>query len=192
MDGKRLLQHFVVTLVAVAVALLVYDHFRQPDIRAARQQTAALAAQTEDLHNQATALSEKASALESQVSEQRRKAAERKDKYLTASYRASGLADAGSFRTAVVEYYFTHGEFPASNEQARLQAPEEYGSRALRAMAISKGGVITLTYDARSGVDGGTIQLIPEAGHSGGPRWTCVTSDFAYIAETIPQCSYSE
>lgn len=183
MQSRNLLLQFVVTLAAVGVALLAYDYFRQPEIDAARQQTAALASQAQQLGDQATAL-------KNQVAEQRSKEEARKQKFLTASYRAEGLQVAASAKVAVVESYFNTGKLPSSNAEVGMSAPDEFQTQSLRSMRIGDGGVITLTYDAKSGVDGGIIQLVPDLDNTYNIQWKCTSPDFRDIAETIPQCSY--
>lgn len=196
MQLKLLLRQFAITLVAVGVALAAYDYLRQPDIEAMRVQTAHLVEsstkQAELLSKQAQSLSDQASALKEQVANEHRQAAERKEKSLIAFYRAEGLQLSGSAKVAVAEYYFSNGEFPSSNAELGLGAPEQFHGQSLRSMHLSEGGIITLTYDAKSGFDGGSIQLIPEVGATAGLQWKCVTTDFRDIAASIPQCGYEE
>lgn len=194
MRTKSLLQQFVVTLVAIGVALVAYDYLRQPDIDAMRAQTDALVQsstkQANILSQRAQSLSDQASALKEQVADEHREAAERKEKFLIASYRAEGLQAAGAAKAAIAEYYFSSGELPSSNAEIALAAAEQYRAQSLRSMGVSEHGVITLTYDVKSGVDGGTIQLIPNDSNPSRLQWKCVSADFRDIAATIPQCSY--
>lgn len=183
MQSKGLFQQFVVTLVAIGVALLAYYYFRQPQVEAARKQTAELADQAQELGEQATALKE-------QVAEEHRKAAQRKEKFLIASYRAEGLQAASSAKLAIIEHYFSTGKLASSNAQIGLPAPDEFRRQSLRNMAISAGGVIILTYDAKSGIEGGIIELRPDFSNAYNVQWHCVSPDFREIAETMPQCSY--
>lgn len=198
---KPLLLQFVVTLTAVGLALAAYDYYRRPDIAAARAQAAALQhqaaalanstkAQAQVLTRQAQALSDQASALKNEVSNEHRDAAAQKQRYLTASYRAEGLQVVGAAKTAVAEYLANTGRFPSSNKQIGLAAPDQFKGQSLRRMSISEGGVITLTYDAKSGVDGGIIRIIPDNADPSLLKWRCISPNFRDIALTIPQCSY--
>lgn len=208
MQSKRLLQQFVVTLVAIAVALAAYYFIRRPDIATRRAQTAELtrgaaalkqqsaallqssAEQADKLSQRAQALGNQASALRNEVAKQQRQATTRKEKFLAASFRAEGLQMGATAKLAIAEHYMATGKLASSNAQVGLPAPAQFKGRSVRSMRISEGGVITLTYDAKSGIDGGAIQLVPEHTLSSRLRWRCVSPDFHDIAETIPQCSY--
>jgi hypothetical protein len=49
--------------------------------------------------------------------------------------------------------------------------------------------VIVLEYDAKSGVAGGTIGLIPEV-RNGSVSWRCETPSYVGIAAIVPECRY--
>ncbi|MGA9334257.1 MAG: pilin [Rudaea sp.] len=199
---KLLLAQFLVTLTAVVMALVAYDYYRRPDTEAARAQTQALKrqadalvqgtqSQTQALREQAKSLSEQATALKNEVSAEHRAADAQRERFMAATYRAEGLQAVGAAKVAVAEYYENYGKFPTSNSQVGLAPPDQFKGQSLRRMAISEGGVISLIYDAKSGVDGGTIRLIPDNTHPGTPlKWRCISPNFSDIAVTIPQCSY--
>ncbi len=100
-----------------------------------------------------------------------------------------GLKVAGLFKTVLSEYYLTYEKLPASNSDVRLNAPEAYGSNALRSVEITLNGDIKLTYDDQIGVDDGVIRLIPDA-VIGMITWRCETADFPAVNQYFPQCQY--
>lgn len=93
-------------------------------------------------------------------------------------------------RLAVTETYFSRGRMPSNNVEAGLPVPETFKGRSLKSLQVQDGGRIVLTFDAASGVDGGTISLEPDlAGlESMGIQWRCQASDYPQIARVLPGC----
>jgi hypothetical protein len=61
---------------------------------------------------------------------------------------------------------------------------------SLHRLQIGSKGVVTLTYDAKSGVDGGTIRLVPTS-KAATVSWRCETSSYPDIAVLVPLCDYT-
>ena len=99
---------------------------------------------------------------------------------------------ASSFaKVAITDFYQSENRWPGSNQDIGMQAPEKFAGRTLRSMEVSEGGVITLTYDDKTGVDKGTIRLIPDGSNAGyGIKWRCVTPSYENIATMMPTCEY--
>ena len=97
-----------------------------------------------------------------------------------------------SARLAVTEFYMNSGRMPASNAEAGLPEPGSYKGQSLRSLEVSEGGELTLTFDAESGVDGGTIEWLPDLTgiESMGVQWRCQTRDFPQIVRALPNCDY--
>lgn len=95
-------------------------------------------------------------------------------------------------RVAIAEFYMSNGRMPATNEEAGLSAPETYKGQSLVSMKIVDGGTMLLTFDAVSGVDGGTIEWQPDLDgiESMGLQWHCQTHDYAQIVRILPNCAY--
>ncbi|MEJ2141674.1 MAG: pilin [Gammaproteobacteria bacterium] len=111
--------------------------------------------------------------------------------HMQAAFVAEGLAVTGMLRVAAAEYYNSHGEWPESHAEANLPAPYQITRQALTSAELGSDGVITLTYNAKSGVDGGTIRLVPSvSSYLGDIKWECRTSSFENIQEWAPQCMY--
>ncbi|MDN5925199.1 MAG: pilin [Xanthomonadales bacterium] len=182
--GKPLLLQFIVTLAAVAVALLAYHYVQRPEIIAMRAQTDALKVQAQTLSDQATAL-------KNQVATEHQRRAEQQQRYQMGAYLLEGFRAVTAAKLAATEYFYTHGKFPASNAQVGIVAPDQFTGRSLRSMALSEGGVITLTFDAKSGVDNGIIKFVPRSANSPQVKWLCTSPDFKEIALSFPQCSYT-
>jgi hypothetical protein len=96
-------------------------------------------------------------------------------------------------KTSVAEYYANRGNWPTKNEEAGLPTPDTYRGESLRKLEVN-GNTLTLTFDARSGVDGGQIILTGEAtpNFAMGINWTCVSPNIADIATIFPICKYAK
>jgi type IV pilus assembly protein PilA len=96
-------------------------------------------------------------------------------------------------KTAVAEFYANSGHWPAKNEDAGLPTPDTYRGESLRRLDVN-GPVITLTFDARSGIDGGKIVLAGEAtpNFAMGINWTCASPNIIDIATIFPTCEYRQ
>lgn len=181
---KSLLGRFLITLIAVAVAFAAYEYYKRP-------QDLETQAHTDALRQQARTLGEQATALKDEVDRQHRDAEREKQRYMHAAYLVEGLQAGAAIKTAVAEYFFSAGAWPASNRDLELAEPEQFNGQSLTSLRVSTNGTIILTYDQLSGVTGGTIQLIPEYRPSTGAiKWRCVTWSYWHIATTVPQCEY--
>lgn len=115
-----------------------------------------------------------------------------KGDYRAAAHIVQGIATAGGLKVFVSAHHDDTGEWPDSNEAAGLRPPPEYANGAVTSIAVGPGGVITITYDEQSGVDGGTVQLTPDASKpEAGTMWKCSTKSFEHLAELVPQCTYT-
>ncbi len=184
-------------LVIVALSLYVYDFLKKADRETAmdeaaviREQTRALQAQASEVNQQLQNANAAAIELKSEVATQRAAMEADKTRQIRARYLAEGLQIAQAARVAIAETYQTSLQWPTSNADAGLPAPERMKGDSLQGLQIGGGGVITLTYDEKSGAAGGTIRLLPMA-HGGAVRWDCVTASYADIADVIPQCIYA-
>lgn len=111
------------------------------------------------------------------------------EKALRGAKLSQGLQMAGLFKMTISEFYQSRGRLPASNNEVGLESPEAYASGALAAAEVRSGGVITLIYNAESGVDGGEIYLLPEA-RAYGLGWSCETPDYRHIKQLINSCEF--
>jgi len=98
---------------------------------------------------------------------------------------------ANGAKTAVAEFYASRGSWPTKNEDAGLPTSETYRGESLRKLEVN-GPTITLTFDARSGVDGGQVILTGEAtpNFAMGINWTCISPNISDIAAIFPACKY--
>jgi hypothetical protein len=96
-------------------------------------------------------------------------------------------------KTAMAEHYLSMGAWPPSNKEAGLPSPEAYRGNSLVRLDVS-GPDIVLTFDARSGVDGGKIVLTgtatPELAM--GIEWKCTSPNMPDIATILRDCVYGE
>ncbi|MGH8529676.1 MAG: pilin [Nevskiales bacterium] len=158
---------------------------------AMRQQAEQSKAEQEALRQQAQELSRQATVMKEEVDAQRAYAEKERAHYQSAAYLAEGLNASANAKAVITEYYQSNGEWPNSNEDVGLPAPGEFSGRALRSMAVTSGGTIRLTYNEKTGVRGGTIELIPDASQPEiGVKWRCESSSYSNITITIPQCIY--
>lgn len=83
---------------------------------------------------------------------------------------------------------------PSNNAEAHVAPANQLGSDEIRAIQVSKGGVINVFLTPKVGVEGGILQLVPgivtdESGKKG-VRYTCYSPNIADIAQAAPECSY--
>ena len=97
-----------------------------------------------------------------------------------------------SARVVIAEAYMTSGRMPESNAEAGMPEPDTYKGQSLQSMTIGEGGKILLRFDAASGVDGGTIEWLPDPGgmESMGLQWHCQTHDYPMIVRALPSCEF--
>jgi len=77
-------------------------------------------------------------------------------------------------KTSVAEYRLTQGSFPTSNAQASVTS---ITSPYVRGVAVSSGGIITVTGNATNLGSGGTISIILTPSFANGAvNWTCSSS----------------
>lgn len=104
----------------------------------------------------------------------------------------SDIVAISSARLAITETYMSTGRMPANNAEAGLPDPDKYKGQSLQSMTVSEGGRILLSFDAASGVEGGTIEWLPDPGgiESMGLQWQCQTRDYPMIARVVSSCEY--
>ncbi|HJP99194.1 MAG TPA: hypothetical protein VJ862_11575 [Rhodanobacteraceae bacterium] len=83
---------------------------------------------------------------------------------------------------------------PSNNAEARVAPANQLGSDEIRAILVSKGGVINVYLTPKVGVEGGIVQLVPEIATDKngkkGVRYTCYSPNIPDIAQAAPECSY--
>lgn len=102
---------------------------------------------------------------------------------------SDGFSTAANVKIRVAEYYHAQGEFPTSNEQLGLPAPQLFASRALDSLAVKEGGVIELKFNALTGVETGIVRLMPE-GDFKLSNFKCVTPSYQTIQRFYQYCNY--
>ena len=94
--------------------------------------------------------------------------------YIGQASALSGIALAANAKIGVTTYQSENGQFPSSNAQARLPAPEQLTDRYVSSIAIGPQGVITVTYKNEQPLLGRTLVITPtviEGGYS--ITWSC-------------------
>ncbi len=92
-------------------------------------------------------------------------------------------------RLKIRNYYISSNSLPESNSDIAGGVPEDYHGEALISMKISRGGVMTLTFNKKSGVEGGKIIYKPKI-ENGKFKWSCITYDYPFIADYVDDCVY--
>lgn len=97
---------------------------------------------------------------------------------------AEGLSLAASAKSAVSEAFLSSGAWPSTNAAADLAPPGGLTSRYVSSVAITAGGVITVTFGgaANPAVHGRTLALTPAAGPNGNVAWLCGAATLASLA----------
>jgi hypothetical protein len=106
--------------------------------------------------------------------------------------RADFIAASGRMQVAETEYYQERGKLPTRNQDAGLPAPDDYRGKTLRSAGIQPDGTIVFVFDAKSGVDGGRVRMVPDTSHVAAMsvQWRCESADYAQIQRVIPSCDY--
>jgi hypothetical protein len=164
------------SVFAVAAALLLYQNAEQSRLQERLlADVHTLAAQQEQIRRTLSEARETASALD------------RTSLLIRDDFHVSD-----GMRNAIAEYYMAMGKMPATAAEAGMQPAGEYRGKTLKSAALIADGVIELTFDVNSGVDGGRIRLLPDLSHAQamGLQWHCQTADYPLIKRAVPTCEY--
>ena len=154
------------------------------------QQIETLKAQTDRLSEEANRLSQESATFKRQVDDERL-AAEKMAKDLNqAASLVNGFQLSMGVKTAITSYYAEQNAFPKSNADIGVGESDSFKSSTLKSLSVSKGGVITLTYDEKTGVDNGTIRLTPSANNMQIINWKCSSPNYENIAKIFSSCTY--
>ena len=94
-------------------------------------------------------------------------------------------------KTAVAEFYANRQTWPDSNQGTGLPEPESYRGESLRRLEVA-GNTVTLTFDQRSGVDGGQIVMTGDASNPAmSVGWKCTSPNLPNVAAALPGCTYT-
>lgn len=101
-----------------------------------------------------------------------------------------GFRMADGVKTAFAEYYSNLGKTPTSNQDLQLPSPETYRKASVKRIEASEHG-ITVTYDEKSGVDGGRIVFDAEPTPER-VNWKCSSPSYADIKTMFAMCDYEK
>ena len=107
--------------------------------------------------------------------------------YKQINHIVDGLVSANNLKLYVTEYMYENGVWPENNAALNLAPPLELARKALKKIEILNGKII-LTYNEKSGVDGGVITLTPVVDFE--LRWDCQSSTYKEIETYYPGCRY--
>lgn len=83
---------------------------------------------------------------------------------------------------------------PSSNAEAHVGAPNQMTSPEIRAILVSKGGVINVYLTQAVGVGNGIVQLVPkittDKQGKKGVVYSCYSPNIPGIASAVPGCTY--
>jgi hypothetical protein len=83
---------------------------------------------------------------------------------------------------------------PSSNAEAHVAAPDKLGSQEIKAIVVSKGGVINVYLAPVTGANGGIIQLAPhvvtDKDGKKGVQYHCFSPNIPDIASVASDCKY--
>ena len=86
---------------------------------------------------------------------------------------SEGLGLAAGAKTSVAEFVSSNNRFPAANASAGLAASGSITGNAVKSVAVSTGGQITVTFNDKV-TDNATIIVVPTT-TAGGVTWSCKT-----------------
>ena len=107
------------------------------------------------------------------------------------AYIIEGINITSKARGKVRNYYNMSETLPESASDIGAGRPDSYIGESLIRMEISDGGVMTLTFDKKSGIEGGKITYTPSIKNAHF-SWICTTYDYKNISLILPECSYKE
>lgn len=164
----------VIAFVLTFGAFVWYDKQKTRESDAAARELAAAARDLAAVTRDAKAMAEESS-----------------KRFKASAYVSEGLAAAANVKIQLAAYYSETGKFPSSNEEAGLPAADHFVGQSLTSLAVSEGGVITLTMNELSGVKDGSIRLLPDDSNPAmGMQWRCETPSYKDIGGWAPQCRY--
>jgi hypothetical protein len=106
------------------------------------------------------------------------------------AYMRDGLEAAEMIKADEVRFFQTRGTWPASNVELGIPRPHDFVGDSMTNLTISPGGVITLTFDARSGVKQGIVHYVPWSPPGMEVQWECTTPSYSNAPNWSPPCHY--
>ena len=86
-----------------------------------------------------------------------------------------GLSLATAGKTAVSEYFSSHGSLPDGNTTAGMSPPASIVGNNVSSVAVGTNGVITVTFSGTPAIAGSTLILTPTTA-GGGVKWSCTST----------------
>jgi type IV pilus assembly protein PilA len=96
---------------------------------------------------------------------------------------SEGLSLASGAKIAVAEFYQSEKKFPSSNAETGLASPEQITGNAVRSIAVSEGGIITIVYNEKMGDDGYTL-ILKAIVTDDSITWDCLSGTLPYKYRT--------
>lgn len=113
--------------------------------------------------------------------------------FVNAALLSRGYAMANDYRLMAADFWQRQGEQACSNADLELPAFRPRPDESLQRVEVTACGEITLTYDAKSGIDGGTILMTASVvkEYMGNKlKWKCTTQDYPEIGAFMPGCVF--
>ena len=178
---------FAAVLIGVALALFGYDYFiakpraasqaeaAQIDLSKARLEAQGIADNLDAAVNQT--ISNANDSMNAQASEMQKRA-----------LAADALARGSMFKTALAEYFMTHGQWPKSHEESGLSKPESYAGGAVNNISVGEKGVVIISLNEKIEI-GSKIKLIPEANEQSSMiAWHCTAEGSEALKRHLSVC----
>ncbi len=190
---------FVAVLVAVGLALFVYDRLvlqaRLADVAEAahisldqvRAEAQDIAGDLADSVERST--SDARTALEEQIAQddRRRAVLAAENEFSRQQAEATEAVLRGNvFKLSVAEHYLSMGTWPGSVGAVGLGEPASHAGGPVESIDLEAEGVIAIRLKPEV-ADGGVIRLIPRASGFSGIEWRCQASGYP-AAMTLPNC----
>lgn len=94
--------------------------------------------------------------------------------YTTRAKVAEGLSLAHGAKTAIADYFVSHGGFPPDNAAAALPAPADFGGRIVDTVSVRDAGVIEVLF--RDPALAGHRLVFTPTQSEGALVWSCATT----------------
>lgn len=98
------------------------------------------------------------------------------------------LARGSMFKTALAEYFMTHGQWPKTHDESGLAKPESYAGGAVESISVSEKGIVIISLNEKLEA-GSEIKLIPQANEQSGMiAWHCTTQGTETLRRHLSAC----
>lgn len=112
--------------------------------------------------------------------------------YEQTSVVSNGYSKAMTLMVAANVYVAETGKLPVTiNDLNPIQSISIHSDYGIKGVTVLSDGTIKVTYDENSGVDNGSIELVPDFKPlTNTVDWSCISSSYQWISEVLINCRF--